>query len=347
MTLAVQGDMLGRKLAVTTLVAGLSLPLTGCFDLFPTPTPTPTFQRDDVSLQTPTSGLRVLGEKGQVMEMADEVALDVNRWVAEMAVNFGEMLDELNAQPPRDVVDGWNIYGPHDAENGEDASWMARVSGDKDEVEFEVLVGERGASESEMVVLFTGNLAVDGESRSGGFTIDFDVISKLEALQEDVGADTVAGQVRVDFSRGEKQDKDVTIEFVGFSYTNGRDGEDLDYKDETYVYHRETDGSGLFHFASWAPFEDEGWSGPEYERVTVDMVWDADLAGRARAQILEVEGEGDLRFGDVHLNECFDAGYSLTWANLNEPYASDNSGYNEGDESACLLKESALDAYEK
>ncbi len=339
--------MLGRNLAVTTLLVGLALPTTGCF-LFPEPVQTPVFEKADVSLETPADGFRVLGEKGEVMQLADEVAVDVNRWVAEMTQSFGEMLEELNQHPPTDEDGEWRIYGPEDAENGEDASWMARVSGDADKATFEVLVGERGAKQSDMVVLFTGDLTVDGKARSGGFSIDFDVIKKLEALSDGIdGGEDFGGTINVEFSRQlDTQYKYVDIDFKDFFYVSEKDDEDFNYQDETYAYHREDDGSGLFHFATWAPFDDEGWSGPERERVTVDMAWDAKNAGRARARILEVEGQGDLRFGDIHLNECFDAGYSLTWANLNDPYAAEHPEYNEGEESACSLEESVLDEFE-
>lgn len=339
--------MLRRTVAVTALLSTVALPSTGCF-LFPEAVPTAVFQRDDVSLETPGGGFRVLGERGEVMVLADEVAGDVNRWVAEMTGGFGEMLEELNQHPPTSEDGDWRVYGPEDADEGEDASWMARVSGDMSETRFEVWVGSRGADDSDMVQLFTGHLVVDEESRSGGFTIDFDVIAKLAVLQDDIDdGEEFGGSIAVEFSRDlDTQYKYVDLDFEEFYYVNPKEGEDFNYRGETYAYHREADGEGVFHFATWAPFEDEGWSGPERERVTVDMAWDADNAGRARAQILEVEGAGDLRHGDIRLNECFDAGYAMTWANLNDPYASEHPDYNEGKESACLLPESALDGFE-
>ena len=340
--------MFGRTLLVTSFLAFSTLSTTGCFLLQPGGN-TPVFEGDDVRMETPKGSFRALGAQGEVMMLADEVATDVNRWVAEMADGLGEMLVELNENYPTREEGDWRIYGPNDAENGENASWMARVSGDEDEAHFEVLVGERGARESELRVLFTGDLVVDDTLRSGGFTIDFDVISKLAALQKDLRADEeFGGKIAVEFSRDtETQYKYVDMSFDEFWYVDPSEDEDFNYKDEQYAFHREDDGSGIFHFATWAPFEEEGWSGPERERVTVDMAWNGENAGRARAQIMEVEGQGDLRHGDVVLSECFDPGWSLSWANLNEPYAAEHPEYNEGSEEACLLEESALDAYAK
>ncbi|MEM6996729.1 MAG: hypothetical protein AAF721_39865 [Myxococcota bacterium] len=338
--------MLGRTLAATPLLAGLALTTTGCF-LFPEPVQTAVFQREDVSMDTP-GGFRALGEEGEVMMLADEIAVDTNRWVAEMASGFGEMLEELNQHPPSDEDGDWRIYGPEDAEDGEDASWMARVSGDKSKASFEVFVGERGADADEMVMLFSGDLAVEEGVRTGGFMIDFDVIAKLGALQDNVQeGDEFGGTITVDFTRSTKdQSKDVVLKFDGFHHSSKIDNEEFNYKDETYNYHRDAGGAGLFHLATWAPFDDEGWSGPELERVTVDMAWNEKNAGRARAQILDVEGEGDLLFGDVELHECFDAGRSLTWAHINAPYSAEHPEYNEGDEKDCLLEESALDSFD-
>ena len=337
--------MLRRTVCHLSLLAAVTVPAAGCF--WPQGVATPVFTQEDVSMDTPSSTLRVLGEKGEVMELADEVSVDVNRWVGHLANSFGEMLEELNATAPTEEDGNWRIYGPHNDEDGANASWLARVSGDEEAAEFEVLVGERGVPVSEMSVVFTGQLAVDGSMRNGGFTIDFDVISKLEALNGEYDGEEFGGNISVEFSRDiDTKYKYVDLDFDDFWYVDPSEDEDLNYKDESYAYHRENDGAGVFHFATWAAFEEEGWSGPERERVTVDMAWNRKDAGRARAQILEVDGQGDLRHGDLMLNECFGVGSALTWAHLNEPYASEYPEYNEGDEAACVIAEDALDGFE-
>ncbi len=310
---------------------------TGCFDteLYPTPS----FRGEDVRLEMPEDGFRTLGERGEVMVLAHEVSSDVNRWVAQMAGDFGTVLDELAKHPPTREDGQWRIYGPFDGDDGEDAAWMARVAGDESEVKFEIFVGERGAKESGLSPVFSGSLAANDVNRSGNIAIDFDVIYQLDALREQLGdAEEFGGSISVEFSRDLKTSfKSVELAFDGFHYADGRT-EDFDYRDETYAYSRDDDGAGSFHFATWTALEDEEWSGPELERLTVDMAWNDEQAGRARAQVLE----GDLRYGDLVMHECFDAGYSLSWAKVAEPYGA-GSGYDEGDPASCQLEESALD----
>ncbi len=308
----------------------LTLSLTGCFD---TGVETPTFVADDVRVEVPTGNFRSLGGQGEVMELADEVATDVNSWVGELAVGFGEMLAELNKHRPTREDGEWRIYGPFDAEDGEDLSYMVRIEGDESRAAFEVLAGRRG--DDEMTIVFAGDLTESDTARTGRIMLDFDAIWELEDLRPEIGAETFGGVIEVSFDREiDSKAKTVELGFDGFRYSN--EEEDLEYRDETYLFDRRSDGSGEFHFATWGTFDEEGWSGPERERLTVDMVWDDAEAGRARGRVLEVEGEGDLRFGDIVMEECFDPGFALTWAQVNEPYRG-LGGYDEGDASACRL----------
>ena len=313
----------------------LALALTGCFDT--EAHPTPTVGADDVRIEVPTGNLRSLGGQGEVMALADEVATDVNGWVAELAGGFGEMLTELSKHPPTREDGGWRIYGPYDADDGTDLAFMVRVEGeDASAAGFEVLAGDAGAAEADMFVVFSGKLAESDTARSGTLVLDFDAIAGHAALrQEFVGTDTFGGLIEISFDRAlDSKAKTVELRFDGFHFADAED--DLEYRDETYTFDRTPDGAGTFHFATWGTFEDEGWSGPERERMTVDMVWNADEAGRARGQVLEVEGEGDLLHGDIVLQECFDPGFALTWAQANEPYRG-ATDYDEGDPAACKL----------
>jgi hypothetical protein len=68
------------------------------------------------------------------------------------------------------------------------------------------------------------------------------------------------------------------------------------------------------------------------------MVWNAGEAGRARGTITEVDGAGDMKHGDLNLDECFDAQGVLTYRFLTELYANEVPGYNMGDEAACVVE---------
>lgn len=331
-------------LAASLLVASVAAPSTGCF-LFENPGRTPVIVGDDVRMAVPQSRFRAAGERGEAMELADEITTDVNRWVAEMAGGIGEIIEEVNEHEPTSRDGQWRVYGPADADDGSDASWMVRIKGNETYAEFELQVGERGARESDLIPLIWGEVSADDGVRDGEFHIDFETIKALPALADKTEPDEdFGGQIGVTFSRDTNTgEKDVQLDFDGFWYMN--DEEDLAFEDEQYVYHVAEDGSGVFHFAAWAPLDDEGWSGPEDERVVVDMAWDDQEAARARLQVLEVEGQGDLRFGELTLHECAGRDQELDYRFVNEPYASEEPGYNFGDESECQLEESALDEY--
>ncbi len=318
--------------------ATLTATLTGCFD---TAAPTPTFSADDVRIEVPTGNLRALGGRGEVMELADEVSGEVNGWVGELAGAFGEMLAELSKHEPTSKDGDWRVYRPVEGDEHEDLTVMVRVEGDASRGGFEVLAGRGGASASELVVVFSGELTETDDARTGSIRLDFDAIFGIDALRKSVGgSEDFGGVIEVSFDRElESKAKTVELHFDGFRYAN--DQEDLEYRDEVYAFERESDGAGSFHFATWGTFDENGWSGPERERMTVDMVWDDTESGRARAQVLEIEGEGDLLFGDLVLEECFDPGFSLTWAEVNAPYGG-LGGYGEGDAAACKIDASAF-----
>ncbi|MBV1862184.1 MAG: hypothetical protein KUG77_27445 [Nannocystaceae bacterium] len=336
MSLAESPDMRSNWMLAATLTATL----TGCFDT--EVAPTPTFSADDVSIDVPTGNFRALGGRGEVMELADEVSGDVNSWVGEMAGSFGEMLAELSKHEPTQTDGDWRIYGPFEADDDDDLTVMVRVEGDASRGAFEVLAGLVDASASDLVIVFSGELTETEDARTGSIRIDFDAIYGLKPLREEIGgSDDFGGAIEVSFDRElESKAKTVELHFDGFHYAN--DEEDLEYRDEVYSFEREDGGAGSFHFATWGTFDEEGWSGPQRERMTVDMIWDDSESGRARAQVLELEGEGDLLFGDLVLEECFDPGFSLTWAEVNAPYRG-LGGYDEGDAAACRVDASALE----
>ena len=55
-----------------------------------------------------------------------------------------------------------------------------------------------------------------------------------------------------------------------------------------------------------------------------------------KLSITEVDGVGDMKHGDLSLDECFDGAGVLSYRYLSELYAAEVPGYNMGDEAACV-----------
>jgi hypothetical protein len=322
-----------------TLVAGL-LPAAGCWMTNPD---TPLIEAEDVRMDPPGSnGFRAAGDRGDVYDLALDVSGDVNGWVTETAVGMSRIVHELNKYP-EDRTDGdWRVYGPHDDDEGKDGAWMVRLQGDEAGATFEVYIGRRGASEDAMKLLIDGEISVSDEQRDGAFTIDFDTIHAFADVLDEADPDArYGGKIGVTFQRDvETKHKQVDLDFDGFFYDDGE--EDLDFDGESYRYRRDARGAGSFHFATLGSFESSDWSGPELERMAVDMRWDEENAGRARGTIVEVNGEGDLRHGDIAVHECFDSVGGLTWRTVSEAYADYDPGYSFGEERSCVFEESDL-----
>lgn len=336
--------MTRRSLLASTLLTAIVVPGTGCWTVGGD---VPVIEAEDVRMEPPGSmGFRQLGERGEIYGLALDVSDDVNGWVTEIAVGMSKVVHELNQHPATREEGQWRIYGPFDDEDGQDASWMAKITGDGAGASFEVFIGRRGAAADDMTLLITGDVSVVETERDGHFTIDFDTIRAYEDVLDDVSSDAeYGGTITVSFERDTStRHKRVELDFDGFFHEDA-DG-DLDFDGESYLYHRDAEGAGRFHFATWSSFDDGEWSGPALERMTVDMRWDTEEAGRAHGQITEVDGVGDLRHGDISVAECFDAAGGLTWRSLNEPYAAYQPDYSFGDEGSCVYTEADLELRE-
>jgi hypothetical protein len=328
--------MMRRTVTALVFTAAL-VPSAGCWMTNPD---TPLIEADDVRMEPPgSSGFRAAGDRGDVYDLALEVSGDVNGWVTETAVGMSRIVHELNKYPETRTDGDWRVYGPHDDEEGKDGAWMVRLQGDEAAASFEVYIGRRGAREASMQLLIDGEISVSDEQRDGAFTIDFDTIHAFADVLDEADPDArYGGDITVTFERDlETKHKQVDLAFDGFFYDDGVD--DLDFDGESYTYSRDERGAGRFHFATWSSFESSEWSGPELERMAVDMRWDEQNAGRARGTIVEVDGEGDLRHGDIVVSECFDGGGGLTWREVSEAYADYDPGYAFGDERSCVFDE--------
>ncbi|HEY8380392.1 MAG TPA: hypothetical protein VIK91_28105 [Nannocystis sp.] len=328
------------------LALSLSALSTGCFFMTED---TAFLEGEDVRLVLPDSlstrdGGKVRGDLHLGIEYT---ARQVNQWVTTIVENSAKVVAYLDDMQPTARDGKVRIYGPYDDNDGRDLSWLVRLETLADGSSYALYVGARGAtSQEEMDLLMTGDLHRDDRKRSGGFTMDFDVVEKHGEMKGPNGdMSVIGGAVEVTFERDvDTEEKRINLDFkaVSFEYLGYLD-DDLFYSDDKYTYTRGADGSGTFDLALYGEWDDHGWSGPERERASVQAAWNADGAGRARGTILEVEGVGDMKHGDLYLHECFGADGFLTWRALNEPYALEAPGYSFGDESSCAVKESALD----
>ena len=91
-------------------------------------------------------------------------------------------------------------------------------------------------------------------------------------------------------------------------------------------------------------WDDFGWSGPAQENMTLEWAWTPTGEGRTRGSIVEVDGVGDMKHGDLALEECFGADGYLTWRQINDAYLVEAPEYNLGDPKSCAL---GVDAFDK
>lgn len=306
---------------------------------------TAVIQSDDVRIETPDDGFRASGQRGEVYQLAMDSARDTNAWVSDTVEAMGEIVLTLNEYPESDRDGDWRVYGPYPDEDHDDLAWIVRISGDTKGSSMEVYAGKVGDEHAEdMDLLLFGDVAVADSARNGGFAIDFDALNEHpELLERDSDGQVLGGTINVDFARDtESLYKLVTIEFDGVKVDDGDNVYDFD--GETYEYERGAKGEGTFHLAAQSTFEDENWSGPEVERMTIDMRWTKTFAGRARGTIFEGEDGGDLLRGDIRIDECFADRGELTWRFLTEAYRDlADPDYSFGEEKSCAFTDGELD----
>ena len=302
------------------------------------------FEAEDVSLDMPGDGFRGSGIHGDAYDLINETSTNVNGWVTAVVETTGYIVEILNQYPATSVDGTWRVYGPVDDRDGKDVAWLVRVNGTDTDTSFEFLLAPRGTTDADAFELMAeGNLVVDDQMRTGDIHIDFDTIEQYPDLDVTL-LWSYAGDITIDFSRDvDTGEKSINIEFDEFvAERTGYLDDDTFSSSETYAYHKAGDGSGSFHLALMGEWDTYPytWSGPEQERMQLDMVWTPTNEGRAFGSITEVDGVGDMKFGDLALDECFDGAGELTYRELTQVYADDipGGGYNFGDTSSCVLE---------
>jgi len=300
-------------------------------------------ESEDVSLQPVRKlSLRSGDEYGDVYTLSLQTAHDVNGWVGDAVEGAGEIVDALERWAPGRRDGQWRVYGPYRDRRDRDLSWLLRLSGDSQESSFEAWVGTRSAEGTdEMDRLLVGEISIDENERSGAFTLDFDTIEAHPDMKRSVDrVKTYAGQVEIAFSRRLDSDfKHVDLDFVDFEVVTHEPVPDY-FSAGDYSFHREAGGEGVFHLDMVATFQTLLWSGPERERMDLDVAWHTDGAGRATGQVRQFGSEGDLAHGDLVIEECFGKDGLLTWRDISERYAEAFPDYAMGDPSTCTIVES-------
>lgn len=303
---------------------------------------------DDVRLTLPTSPRAGEGDtiRGDVYVLVDATINDVNGWVTGSVEGIAAIYRVLERHRETSRDGEWKVYGPYEDDDGRDLSWLIKIDSEEGDKKFEFYVGARGAKEqAEMDLIIDGSLAVKENLRSGGFGLYFDAFEAHPDLKDAKDElNTFSGAIAVTFERDvDTEAKSIDVKFDDFQILyQGYLDDSTFFSDESYNYKMNEDGTGTFHLALYGEWDNTGWSGPETEKMILDMAWDADGNGRDRGQILEVDGVGDLLHGDLIIDECFKPGGYIAWRTINESYVDDLPDYNIGTEDLCLVGADAL-----
>ena len=333
-----------RTLRSSLLAASAAVPLLcgGCFFLGGD---TEFLQADDVRLELPESVRSRDGDASQIHGDLHDAVLrvtgDVNGWVTQMVETSARVVQLLDGVPETSRDGTARVYGPYADRDGRDLAWLVRIDETDEGTRFELHVGPRAAkAQADMHELMRGSLVVGEDTRSGGFVLDFDVVEKYSEMKGDArDLYSYAGAVSVTFERALGSGyKRIDMDFQDLSvlYTGFLD-DDAFFSDDTYSYRREADGAGRFHLALLGEWDDRGWSGPMQETMTLDAAWTPEGAGRTRGTIVESADMGDMKHGDLQVDECFGADGLLVWRQISAAYLVERPDYDMGDPATCAL----------
>lgn len=321
----------------------------GCF-LLPEGGDAKFVEADDVRIEVPGSvSSRDYDETmvhGDVHDLVLVTTENVNLWVTEIVEVSARVVEYLDGVPESSRDGDMRVYGPYADRDGRDLAWLVKLGEDGDTTSYELFIGARAAkSEADMDRLMGGTLVVGEKTRSGGFDMDFDVVEKYGEIKGERGKlYTYSGDLAVTFERDiETQRKYIDLDYIDFNVVyDGFLDSDSFHSDDTYTYHREADGSGSFHLSVFGEWDDFNWSGPAQEKMDLAAAWTPEGDGRTRGTIVEVDGVGDMKHGDLQVDECFGSNGFLTWRQINEAYVDEVPDYNFGEAKSCALDEGAL-----
>lgn len=341
--------MTTTRLVPVACALTLSLLGGGCF-LLPESSDGKFVEADDVRLEVPGAvtdrDYDPTMVHGDVHDLVLVTTGNVNMWVTEIVEVAARVVEYLDGVPESSRDGDLRVYGPYADRDGRDLAWLVKIGEDGDTTTYETFIGSRDAkSEADMDRLMSGTLVVGEKTRSGGFDMDFDVVEKYSEIKGEQGRlYTYSGDLAVTFERDiETQKKHIDMDYIDFDVVyDGFLDSDKFHSDDTYSYHRAEDGSVTFQLSVYGEWDDFNWSGPELEKMDLLAAWTADGAGRTRGTIVEVDGVGDMKHGDLQVDECFGDDGLLTWRQINEAYVDEVPDYNFGEAKSCALAEDAL-----
>jgi len=339
-----------RSSLMAAAAAGLCTFNGGCGLLFGGDGDGAFLEGDDVWIAIPSGIADRAGDenmiRGDIYDIVDRTITDTNGWVTGGVEGIAKIYAALDRVRETSTDGTWRVYGPYEDDKGRDLSWLARLDEVEGSKNFEFYVGPRDAkSIDDLELLMDGSLEVDGDDRSGGFSLHFDTIEANPAMKDEKDSlHTFGGSILVSFERDVTTlHKEIVVKFDDFQVLyQGYLDDDTFFSDESYSYRSTEDGSGDFHLSLYGQWDDWGWSGPETEKFVLDMAWNEEGEGRARGQILEIDGVGDLKHGDLIIDECFAPEGWLSWRAINDTYVDEVPEYNFGDETSCVLGVEAL-----
>lgn len=282
-------------------------------------------------------------EYGDVYALGMQTAHEVNGWVGEGVDAAGRIVEVLQSLPPTSQDGDFDVFGPY-YDNETDLSWTIRIEGNEDESHFEVLVGQGTGGDTDE--LLDGSISIDGRVRKGVFAMDFDTVEKYDLKRGPDKDRSYKGSIEIRFERDTTTEHHlVDVVYDGFEVTQEFPIKEYFSADE-YSFRRNADGAGEFVFSLVSTFQTQVWSGPQRERMTLELQWNKDGAGTGKETISALEdGEGDLAFGDLVLEECFDNDGYFTWRELSAEYAATIPSYAAGDKADCVDVESKLPTF--
>ncbi|HET6584874.1 MAG TPA: hypothetical protein VFG69_15555 [Nannocystaceae bacterium] len=299
--------------------------------------------RDDVVLGLPAARAGVT--RGEVHERVTRTASAIDGWIGGVVDEAAIAVAEVEGHRETRRDGRFALYGPFDDAQERDLAWLVKLDGDDRHGMFELWAGRRGATEADLALVLAGDVDTRDGQRRGQLELRFDAIDLLPALRPEADA-RFAGAVGVEFTRARSEGAaDVALEFREFVRED--DAGTTWRASDTFVYERDAAGGGAFHLAL-ASADDLPIVGElgvdDVDRVELDLRWDAEPAGRARASVRAAANpDGALPHGDLLVHECFDAAGGLTWRELNGPYAAESPSYALGDAASCVFAAPDLD----
>jgi hypothetical protein len=269
---------------------------------------------------------------GWVYLVARDSALQLNRWT--MGLGEAAFRVHENARSTPASEDG--VWGPFPDPEDRDIRWRLRLDG----VEHIVEAAPPSQDDWHVVVRWSAE-AVEGHAlidpaEVGRFRFEFDGFAAVPDLGKWVG-DVVraySGAIEIDFVRGGAV-AELDVRFDDFEAWDVMPARTFSSQ-ETWSYAQDASGAGALHAAVWDAFDLLPFTGPEIDRMQIDLAWDAADSGRASGTV----AMGDLQAaGPLELAECFDAAGVLTWRVVGGEFATLLPDYAFGDESECALSD--------